>query len=296
MKSFKEFKGNISEAPENDPKEYDYEGEMAKNDMHIITMHAQHIADMLEDETNMPEWCQSKITIAKDYLQTVCDYLHAEMNEEVDQIDEISEESEQIDELSKEKLGWYLRKAPKHMAKKGENMIKRDKKFKTGMNTLTRQIGGAVSRQDSIAKAAHKFLSKEEAEHIDEISDKLANKVLKKRVSDVERDAGVIAPNFVKLGKSVPKHERSLELYKSRQKRLNKEDSEQIDELSKDTLGRYVKKATAAKEKNWQYADAAAKRSKTPADTKQFLKHSEKFGKRTAGIKKAADKMGTEEE
>jgi len=78
--------------------------------------------------------------------------------------------------------------------------------------------------------------------------------------------------------------------------RMNKEEADQIDELSKDTLGSYVKKATDAKEKNWQYADAAAKRSKTPADTKQFLKHSEKFGKRTAGIKKAADKMNSEEE
>ena len=81
MKSFKKFKVEITEGAENNPKEYDYEGEMAKNDMHIIVMHAQHIADMMEDNTNLPEWCQSKITIAKDYLQTVCDYLHAEMNE-----------------------------------------------------------------------------------------------------------------------------------------------------------------------------------------------------------------------
>ena len=78
-------------------------------------------------------------------------------------------------------------------------------------------------------------------------------------------------------------------------KNHQKEESEQIDELSKDTLGSYVKKATDAKEKNWQYADAAAKRSKTAADTKQFLKHSEKFGKRTAGIKKASDRLNKEE-
>ena len=73
------------------------------------------------------------------------------------------------------------------------------------------------------------------------------------------------------------------------------EEVEQIDELSKDTLGSYVKKATDAKEKNWQYADAAAKRSKTPADTKQFLKHSEKFGKRTSGLKMATDRLNKEE-
>ena len=73
------------------------------------------------------------------------------------------------------------------------------------------------------------------------------------------------------------------------------EEFEQIDELSKDTLGSYVKKASDAKEKNWQYADAAAKRSKTAADMKQFLKHSEKFGKRTSGLKMAADRMNKEE-
>jgi hypothetical protein len=65
-----------------DAREYDYEGEMAKNDLHIITMHAERIAELLDDDTNMPEWVQSKLTLAKDYMQTISDYLCAEMNEE----------------------------------------------------------------------------------------------------------------------------------------------------------------------------------------------------------------------
>ena len=82
MKTFKQFSDCISEKKEKNPKEYDYEGEMTKNDMHIIMLYAQRIAGMLEDNSNMPEWCQSKIAIAKDYLQTVSDYLTTEMKED----------------------------------------------------------------------------------------------------------------------------------------------------------------------------------------------------------------------
>lgn len=68
-----------------DAREYDYEGEMAKNDLHIITMHAEKIAELLDDNTNMPEWVQSKLTLAKDYMQTISDYLCAEMREDIDE-------------------------------------------------------------------------------------------------------------------------------------------------------------------------------------------------------------------
>ena len=74
-----------------------------------------------------------------------------------------------------------------------------------------------------------------------------------------------------------------------------KEESEQIDELSKDTLGSYVKKSSDAADKHLKLANSAAQRSKTAADTKQFLKHSEKFGKRTSGLKMAVDGLNKEE-
>jgi hypothetical protein len=77
MKTFKHFVESIN------AKEYDYEGEMAKNDMEVIIMHCKHVTDMLEDTTNLPEWVQSKITLAKDYMSTVCDYLHSNLDEDV---------------------------------------------------------------------------------------------------------------------------------------------------------------------------------------------------------------------
>lgn len=76
---------NKSVQESKDAREYDYEGEMAKNDLHIITMHAEKIAELLDDNTNMPEWVQSKLTLAKDYMQTISDYLCAEMKEDIDE-------------------------------------------------------------------------------------------------------------------------------------------------------------------------------------------------------------------
>jgi predicted RNA binding protein YcfA (HicA-like mRNA interferase family) len=84
-----------------DEREYDYEGDMAKSDLRSIIHNAQTLHDMLDDNTNLAEWCQSKITLAEDYISTVTNYMRSEMNEEV----------EQIDELSKGTLGSYIKKA-----------------------------------------------------------------------------------------------------------------------------------------------------------------------------------------
>lgn len=65
-----------------DPKEYDFEGEMTKRDLETIAMHIQRIESLITDETNMPEWVQGKITLAKDYIQTVSDYLASELQKE----------------------------------------------------------------------------------------------------------------------------------------------------------------------------------------------------------------------
>ena len=60
-----------------DPREYDYEGDMAKSQLRSIIANAQTVHDMLEDDTNMAEWVQSKITLSADYISTVRDYMQA---------------------------------------------------------------------------------------------------------------------------------------------------------------------------------------------------------------------------
>ena len=73
-----------------DVGEYDYEGDMAKIQLRSLITNAQQIHDMLEDNTNMAEWVQSKITLAADYISTVSDYMQGEVKEEVEPIEEAS--------------------------------------------------------------------------------------------------------------------------------------------------------------------------------------------------------------
>lgn len=63
-------------------QEYDYEGDMAMSQLKSIIANAQRIHDMLERDTNIPEWVQSKITLAEDYITTAANYMQGEMKEE----------------------------------------------------------------------------------------------------------------------------------------------------------------------------------------------------------------------
>ena len=64
-----------------DPHEYDYEGDMAKSQLRSIIANAQTVHDMLEDNTNIAEWVQSKITLSADYISTVRDYMQSNKEE-----------------------------------------------------------------------------------------------------------------------------------------------------------------------------------------------------------------------
>jgi hypothetical protein len=76
LKHMAQFAKNVSEA--HDPHEYGYEGEMAENQFTALK-HAMHeIESMLSRDTDLPEWVQSKITLATDYVETVRDYLIGE--------------------------------------------------------------------------------------------------------------------------------------------------------------------------------------------------------------------------
>lgn len=65
-----------------DPREYGYEGDMAISQLKSIMNHAKQMMDMLDPSTDLPEWVQSKITLACDYIQTAADYMSTEMHEE----------------------------------------------------------------------------------------------------------------------------------------------------------------------------------------------------------------------
>jgi hypothetical protein len=64
-----------------DEEEYGYEGDMAMNQLKTIVRHSEYLMDMMKPDTDLPEWVQSKITLATDYIQTACDYMTSEMSE-----------------------------------------------------------------------------------------------------------------------------------------------------------------------------------------------------------------------
>ena len=58
-----------------DKGEYDREGDMAKEQLYTMKLAAQELRSILGDDENLPEWVQSKITLALDYIDTARDYM-----------------------------------------------------------------------------------------------------------------------------------------------------------------------------------------------------------------------------
>jgi hypothetical protein len=76
------MKEDIDRLFEKDDNEYNYEGEMAVTQLKTIMRHAEALQAKMQPNTNLPEWVQSKITLATDYIQTASDYLHSELEEQ----------------------------------------------------------------------------------------------------------------------------------------------------------------------------------------------------------------------
>jgi hypothetical protein len=74
-----------------DPNEYDNEGEMAKTQLKTIVRNAEDMMDIFDDEENMPEWVQSKITKASDYMTSAYNYMASEDEEDDDDEKKVDE-------------------------------------------------------------------------------------------------------------------------------------------------------------------------------------------------------------
>lgn len=51
------------------------EGEMAKGQIAVMCHNIEELKDMIEDEDDLPEWVQNKLTLANDYIETIKDYM-----------------------------------------------------------------------------------------------------------------------------------------------------------------------------------------------------------------------------
>jgi hypothetical protein len=102
--------------------EYDREGDMAKDDLRTINDAAKELYSILDADENLPEWVQSKITKAVDYLDTVRDYMKANKYEEDVQTDEAKYQGKEVP-LGK-KLPGDVKKSKVYVRKPNGKVVK----------------------------------------------------------------------------------------------------------------------------------------------------------------------------
>jgi hypothetical protein len=220
---------NIKEAKEK--TEYDYEGDMAMGQLKSIIANSQRMHDMLSDDTNLPEWVQSKITLAEDYISTASNYMQGEMSEET------------VNEYAA-------------LAGVAGRMIASKLAAKAGAGVATRAIAGAAGSA-AASSAVKKFSSTKETneETIEEATYFVhtANNAhhVNEKIPTGKKDAMGQALMTSKVVKSFPygdsqSKQTSSDQHKSAHdhaKKLNagmKEEVE-LDEISSDMAHRYLK-------------------------------------------------------
>ncbi len=293
-------------------QEYDYEGDMAMSQLKSIIANSQKMHDMLSDDTNLPEWVQSKITLAEDYITTAANYMQGEMSEAVGDytVKTVSPADLWKKHTERKKANINVPKDPKtgktlyqkvtseeteeldETAKIVAHLQKRygDNIRKSHVRSAANDFGvGYVALSHAVRKKLGKKMLDEE-EQIDEISKKTLASYSDKAVRQTygnqphgkdalrkrtNREQGVKAAynKFFGYKTKVPATEET-----------------QIDELSKSTLGSYVKKAAghAAGSAAVSAAIASSSKGEAPAKTKRDLRN------RLTGISKATDKLTKE--
>lgn len=142
------------EEPKQDEGEYDQEGDMAKSDLQIMADAALELHGMLQDEENLPEWVQAKITLASDYIDTARDYMKAKKAGQ-DFPEPVEGEEEAVLE-------------PVEEAKEMEEVLVEPKKGETEQEYVSRFMGSKQANKDfpnqkqRAAVAYSKFRGKKE--------------------------------------------------------------------------------------------------------------------------------------
>jgi hypothetical protein len=184
MKKFRELSEAIKD--KYDIGEYDQEGDMAKSDLRSIIANSKRVHDMLKDDDNLPEWVQSKITKAEDYMSTVANYLESEMNEEVG----ASKKQEttfhkKLDTLVHKTFG----KRKEEMKEAKETGFEKTFRKNTGETYdqyANRRAKEEDERQEKMKKQKEDYIKQgiikaEEVEELDEVSADVAKRVAQAR-------------------------------------------------------------------------------------------------------------------
>jgi phage anti-repressor protein len=138
-----------------DKGEYDREGDMAREQLHTAAEAAKELHDILDADENLPEWVQSKITKALDYLDTARDYMKASDAEDGEEMP-VSEKA--VSRQQQKFMGMA------HAMQKGEKIKGASPELKKVAKTMKK---GDV---EDFAKTKHKGLpeKKKKEEAVDE--------------------------------------------------------------------------------------------------------------------------------
>jgi hypothetical protein len=197
-----------------------------------------------------------------------------------------TEEVESLDELSKKTLGSYVKKAAGDAVTKAYRAgdVRDKDSGKNYMKALGRQIGISTATSklakeevelDEVSTATLQRYKSAASKAMDRASDSAIDKMLGSKDSQ--------SVDISKEKKTMDKRSKGVSLASNK---LAKEEFEQIDELSKKTLGSYVKKASR---------NLAGREYKRGAEKDTSTSNLQKSYKRDMGIAKAVDKLTKEE-
>lgn len=218
----------------------------------------------------------------------------------------VEEDVEQIDELSKNTLGSYIKKASYSavVASKNVEMNKSDYEGHARFNDKLNMAKSRKSmdwhnreknnRLNGINSAAER-LAKEDVEPVNEVSRKTLSNYIKGAAHELRSGSfmqGVAMKDnrfdIIKNYNQVAKRHKGIQKAATK---LAKEDVEQIDEISKSTLGSYIKKATRQAIDN-SFDHGVNDELNRPLKARKFAN---KAWKREKGIQKAATKLAKED-
>lgn len=196
-------------------------------------------------------------------------------------------EAVELDELDKKTLGSYIKKASQSRGVAGivaGSSAHKSKDQKDALKVMKKRMTG-------ISRATDR-LTKEEVDQLDELSPNTLHKYIKKATPEVAaRAISAVAPNqSAETKKHASKLGKRIAGITSASGRLSDkanqyEEVDQIDELSKKTLGSYVKKA----KDDYGFSNRWIGRDSRDKDAKQAA------AKRSVGIDRAVNRLTKEE-
>jgi hypothetical protein len=236
-----------------DRGEYDYEGQMARTQLQTIMRNSKDMIEMIKDDDNMPEWVQSKITLSHDYITTARDYLQSKQ------------------ELGEDKDPCW------------DNYKQIGMKKKNG-----KQVPNCVPESYDDNRRGFGKRPREDDEY--HVPDTVTTD--HKITMNVSRPGAEKHNRTVTISNSTKTHDEAKATARSHLRKQGytiHEEAEQIDELSKSTLGAYVKKSSRERGFSGLAAGGSGSGTRDQKDAVNTMK------KRQAGVIKAVDRLTKEE-